>query len=72
MAMFKVGIIGCGGRGRGHAQGYKASPDVFASSALPLQLLLSVSRDSTEICQSIRIDSLVLDIQLFGGCLLTL
>ena len=28
MAMFKVGIIGCGGRGRSHAQGYKASPDV--------------------------------------------
>ena len=28
MALFKAGIIGCGGRGRGHAQGYKASPDV--------------------------------------------
>ena len=28
MAMFKVGIIGCGGRGHSHAQGYKASPDV--------------------------------------------
>ncbi len=28
MARFKAGIIGCGGRGRAHAQGYKASPDV--------------------------------------------
>ncbi len=28
MALFKAGIIGCGGRGRGHAQGYKASSDV--------------------------------------------
>lgn len=28
MATFKAGIIGCGGRGRAHAQGYKASPDV--------------------------------------------
>ena len=28
MAMFKVGIIGCGGRGRRHAQGYRALPDV--------------------------------------------
>jgi len=25
--MFKVGIIGCGGRGRGHANGYSASAD---------------------------------------------
>ena len=28
MALFKAGIIGCGGRGRGHAEGYQASPDV--------------------------------------------
>ena len=28
MALFKAGIIGCGGRGRSHAEGYKASPDV--------------------------------------------
>ncbi|MBD3183503.1 gfo/Idh/MocA family oxidoreductase [Candidatus Poribacteria bacterium] len=28
MAMFKVGIIGCGGRGRSHAAGYAASSDV--------------------------------------------
>ncbi len=28
MAAFKAGIIGCGGRGRAHARGYKASPDV--------------------------------------------
>lgn len=28
MAKWKVGIIGCGGRGRAHARGYKASPDV--------------------------------------------
>ena len=28
MATFKAGIIGCGGRGRAHAQGYQASPDV--------------------------------------------
>lgn len=28
MAEFRVGIIGCGGRGRGHAAGYKASNDV--------------------------------------------
>ena len=28
MARFKAGIIGCGGRGRGHAEGYVASPDV--------------------------------------------
>jgi UDP-N-acetylglucosamine 3-dehydrogenase len=28
MALFKAGIIGCGGRGRGHAQGYQASSDV--------------------------------------------
>ena len=28
MARFKAGIIGCGGRGRRHAQGYQASPDV--------------------------------------------
>ena len=26
--MYKVGIIGCGGRGRAHAQGYQLSPDV--------------------------------------------
>ena len=25
---FKAGIIGCGGRGRSHARGYQASPDV--------------------------------------------
>ncbi|MBM3265830.1 MAG: Gfo/Idh/MocA family oxidoreductase [candidate division Zixibacteria bacterium] len=25
---YRVGIIGCGGRGKGHAQGYKASSDV--------------------------------------------
>ena len=25
---FKVAIIGCGGRGRGHAEGYAASKDV--------------------------------------------
>ncbi len=28
MAAFKAGIIGCGGRGRSHARGYHASPDV--------------------------------------------
>jgi UDP-N-acetylglucosamine 3-dehydrogenase len=28
MSILKVGIIGCGGRGRGHAQGYAASKDV--------------------------------------------
>ena len=28
MAAFKAGIIGCGGRGRAHARGYHASPDV--------------------------------------------
>lgn len=28
MAKWKVGLIGCGGRGRGHARGYMASPDV--------------------------------------------
>ncbi len=28
MAAFKAGIIGCGGRGRAHARGYQASPDV--------------------------------------------
>ena len=28
MATFKAGVIGCGGRGRAHAQGYQASPDV--------------------------------------------
>ena len=28
MAPFKVGIIGCGGRGKAHAEGYIASPDV--------------------------------------------
>ena len=28
MATFKAGIIGCGGRGRSHARGYQASPDV--------------------------------------------
>ena len=28
MATFKAGIIGCGGRGRAHARGYQASPDV--------------------------------------------
>ncbi len=28
MALFKVGIIGCGRRGHAHAQGYKASPEV--------------------------------------------
>lgn len=28
MALYRVGIIGCGGRGRGHAVGYQASPDV--------------------------------------------
>ena len=28
MATFKAGIIGCGGRGRAHARGYRASPDV--------------------------------------------
>ena len=28
MAKFKAGIIGCGGRGRGHAEGYAASPEV--------------------------------------------
>ena len=28
MARFKAGIIGCGGRGRGHAQGYAASSEV--------------------------------------------
>ena len=28
MARFKAGIIGCGGRGRAHAQGYAASPEV--------------------------------------------
>jgi predicted dehydrogenase len=28
MALFKAGIIGCGGRGRGHAEGYAASSDV--------------------------------------------
>ena len=27
MALFKVGMIGCGGRGRGHAAGYAASED---------------------------------------------
>lgn len=27
MARFRVGIIGCGGMGRAHAAGYKASPD---------------------------------------------
>ena len=26
--MYKAGIIGCGGRGRAHAQGYQLSPDV--------------------------------------------
>ena len=25
---FKAGVIGCGGRGRSHARGYQASPDV--------------------------------------------
>jgi len=36
--MFKVGIIGCGGRGRIHAQGYKASPDVeLVACADPLK-----------------------------------
>ena len=28
MALFKAGIIGCGGRGKSHAEGYKASSDV--------------------------------------------
>ena len=28
MSIFKVGIIGCGGRGRSHARGYAASKDV--------------------------------------------
>ena len=28
MSVFRVGIIGCGGRGRGHARGYAASKDV--------------------------------------------
>ena len=28
MALFKAAVIGCGGRGRGHAEGYQASPDV--------------------------------------------
>ena len=28
MATFKAGVIGCGGRGRSHARGYQASPDV--------------------------------------------
>lgn len=28
MSIFKVGIIGCGGRGRSHANGYSASKDV--------------------------------------------
>ena len=28
MAAFRAGIIGCGGRGRAHARGYQASPDV--------------------------------------------
>ena len=28
MAKYKAGIIGCGGRGRGHAEGYAASPEV--------------------------------------------
>ena len=28
MAKMKAGIIGCGGRGRAHAQGYQASDDV--------------------------------------------
>ena len=28
MPTFRAGVIGCGGRGRSHAQGYKASPDV--------------------------------------------
>lgn len=27
MALFRVGIIGCGGRGQGHAKGYQASSD---------------------------------------------
>ena len=28
MSTFKAGVIGCGGRGRSHARGYQASPDV--------------------------------------------
>ena len=28
MSKMKAGIIGCGGRGRAHAQGYQASDDV--------------------------------------------
>jgi len=28
MAQFKVGVIGCGGRGKAHAEGYQASADV--------------------------------------------
>jgi predicted dehydrogenase len=28
MALYKAGIIGCGGRGKAHAEGYIASPDV--------------------------------------------
>ena len=38
MARFKAGIIGCGGRGRAHAQGYAASPDVeIAACADPVE-----------------------------------
>ena len=38
MADFKAAIIGCGGRGRGHAQGYRASEDVeVVACADPVQ-----------------------------------
>lgn len=38
MAVFKAGIIGCGGRGQGHALGYQASPDVdIVACADPLK-----------------------------------
>ncbi len=38
MATFKAGIIGCGGRGRSHARGYQASPDVeIAACSEPVE-----------------------------------
>ena len=56
MALFKAGIIGCGGRGRGHAEGYQASPDVeIVACADPFEEARGNLRSSLKLREPMKI-----------------
>ncbi len=53
--MLKAGVIGCGGRGRAHAQGYQLSPEVeIVACADPIDDSRGAFIDQFEVERGVR------------------